>query len=709
MPKEKSRLPSRLSVRNDFYSDISLKNMLYAMIVRSPVPRGIITSIFQGDLPEGYFLFTARDVVGSNLIETPIGKIPIFCEGEISYTGEPIGILVGPDEAQLEILHSQLQISYDLEEGDDAEAQDAPPNERLLQRGPCFEAEQNSPDAGLTALWNTAPVVKENSWQYTLSTPYNRERQGAVCNFDGETLSVYTPTSWLSRLRGILTEATHIDAERIIINKTKSLSSTTTSVWYNSIIACQVATAAMHTKCPVKLCYSRSEQENFIDCMRYIFIHHKTAAGKDGRLLAMDVQISFDAGMLNVFEDEILDRLAIAACGCYNAQNISVKVSAQHSHIPPLSIDLQLIDTAAFFAVENQINTLCESCELMPGEIRTLNIASEQEKAEDAQAVYPSFFSIAKSQEVINALIARSDFNRKYASYQLDDTVTGNSRKQVVASPFLTPLRGIGLACGLEGSSYFGSKLYGTEQSLEVTLEQNGNITIHCLPVSRSIEEIWIKLTAEIMGITQSSVKINSNFTPDTEPALPEGVYENISVMTGLLQKCCEAIKKRKETAELPFTVKKKLSAIQKKNWQSESLTGTPFHNTSFAAATVELELDPCTFREKLRGIHVIINGGKILNSVAAETNIKLGIQKVLSSLVKDDIVPCEDIHISFVASEEPPMQIGALVYQILPAAYTEALSQALGCTVSHIPLLTSSLYTIIEEAAQNGNLAQAE
>ncbi len=706
MAKEKSRL----SVRNDFYSDISLKNMLYAMIVRSPVPRGIITSIFQGDLPDGYFLFTARDVVGNNLIETPLGTIPIFCEGEISYQGEPIGILVGPDEAELKVLHSKLQINYDLEEDDEAVAQPVPPSERTMERGPCFEADTEGKVSGLASIWNTAPIVEEHSWNYALSSPYNSERQGAVCNFDGDTLTVYAPAPWLSRLRKMLTEATQVDAEQIIINKTKSFDSTTTSVWYNAFIACQVATAAMHTKCPVKLCYSRQEQEDFINCMRPIAISHKTAADSEGRLLAMDVRISFDAGTPNIFEGEIMERLAIAACGCYNAQNISVTVTAEHSHIPPLSLDLQLIDSAAFFAVENQINTLCEKCHLLPGEIRKINMADSQaENEEEKPLVFPSFFAIAKSQETIDALLAQSDFNRKYASYQLDDTVTGNSRKEVVASPFFAPLRGIGLACGLEGASYYGSRLYGTEPSLEVTLEQSGNITIHCLPVSRSVEEVWNKLAAEILGITQSSVKINSNFDADNEPALPEGVYENISIMTGLLQKCCEAIKRRKENTELPFTVKKKLSAMQKKNWQAESLTGEPFYTISFAAATVELELDPCTYREKLLGIHVIINGGKILNSVAAEANVKLGIQKVLSSLVKDDIVSCENIHVSFLASDEQPMQIGELVYQILPAAYTEALTQALGCTVSGIPLKTDSLYTIIEEAAQHGNFVHTE
>ncbi|HAZ96520.1 MAG TPA: hypothetical protein DCW73_04685, partial [Treponema sp.] len=111
-----------------------------------------------------------------------------------------------------------------------------------------------------------------------------------------------------------------------------------------------------------------------------------------------------------------------------------------------------------------------------------------------------------------------------------------------------------------------------------------------------------------------------------------------------------------------------------------------------------ELEINPCTYREKIRSINLILNGGKILNVQAATSTVKLGIQKVLSSLLEDDKVECKNIKISFMQSEKDPSQIGELVHQVIPAAYTQALTQALNCTINSLPLKTDSLYKKIKE-----------
>ena len=103
----------KFSFQKEFYSDLTMDGMLYAVTVRSPAKEGIIKSISHPDLPEGYTLVTARDIPGSNLIDTPNGKISVFCEGNISYEGEPLGLLVGPDENILHTLVEELEITVD--------------------------------------------------------------------------------------------------------------------------------------------------------------------------------------------------------------------------------------------------------------------------------------------------------------------------------------------------------------------------------------------------------------------------------------------------------------------------------------------------------------------------------------------------------------------------------------------------------------------
>ena len=59
---------------------------------------------------------------------------------------------------------------------------------------------------------------------------------------------------------------------------------------------------------------------------------------------------------------------------------------------------------------------------------------------------------------------------------------------------------------------------------------------------------------------------------------------------------------------------------------------------------------------------------------------------------------PAPAVSVQFTQSDDEPKQIGHLVFSILPAAYTSALSQALASTVNSLPLKTDSLFKILSE-----------
>lgn len=717
MPKEKEEAAT-ITFKNDFCSDLSLKNMLYAVTVRSPMDRGIITSITQDGSIEGCTLFTARDVPGTNLVDSAEGKISVFCDGNLSYEGEAIGLLVGPDMGTIEKALNGLRIHYDdipiehqVKGSEDSHDVlfTSEERERLIEYGDCFTQESGS-CRGIDGALAEAEVTVQNDWTYSLCPRNYRETCGALCSFSGDTLNVYTPSQWISNLRTNLAEVLNIAPEQINVTRTKAFNRSTNSIWYNSIIACQAAVASYRLKAPVKLIYSRQEQESYIDCMKPILFHTELGADREGRLKALKIEATLDCGSTNVFIGEIIDRLAIAASSCYKAENMSVRVKAVPSHTPPLSIDLQLIDSAAFFAMENAMSALVQKLNrqpelslVFPSDIRKLNLNSQQESSDDepneANTGIPFTFMLPKAEESIDILFNSSDFKNKYIFYNRESLMRSkNFASQFTASPFVPPVRGIGFAAGYEGSFYYGSTIYGANQELEVTLEEDGDLVIHSPPLSKSIQEIWTKLASDILDIRPSRIKMGTTFEGGSEPYLPESAYANISITTVLLKKCCEAIRRKREKSGLPISVTHKLGSVQKKAWDSQQFRGKPFHSCSFAAATVEVELDCCTFTDRIRKIQLIISGGQILSSPAAEATIKLGIQKILSSLTDEKETLCDDISISFMKDDGNPEQIGGLVYQIIPSAYLQALSQALGTQLTELPLQYDSIYRKIQE-----------
>ena len=69
----------------------------------------------------------------------------------------------------------------------------------------------------------------------------------------------------------------------------------------------------------------------------------------------------------------------------------------------------------------------------------------------------------------------------------------------------------------------------------------------------------------------------------------------------------------------------------------------------------------------------------------------------------------CRDVKIRFMQSEGEPAKIGELACQAIPAAYTQALSQALNCTFDSLPLETHSLYAKIKEQKAKLRIQMAE
>ena len=621
--------------------------------------------------------------------------------------------MVGPDMKSVNRAMASIRISYDdipiesyIENKDDEsggkEIFDNGEWERTVEYGDCFTMESGI-RKGIDAEMKESEVRVQNDWTYSFCPRNYRETCGALCSFSGDSLNVYSPSQWISNLREYLSVAMKLSSDKINVIRTKDWERSTNSIWYNSVIACQAAVASYKLNVPVKLIYSRQEQEDYIDCMKPIHFHTELGATRSGKLKALKVEASLDSGSTNVFIGEIIDRIAIAASSCYKADNISIQVKAKSSNTPPLSIDMQLIDTASFFAMENALSALVRKLNKEPGnslifpnEIRKMNLNNM--KTDDQLPDMPFSFQLPKAEECIDKLFESSDFNNKYIFYNRESLArAADFSKQFLPSPFVPPIRGIGFAAGYEGSFYYGSKIYGADQELEVTLEKDGSLPIHSPPLSDSIEDIWIRLASDILDIKTSRIKINSNFEGGSEPFLPESAYANISIMTVLLKKCCETIKKKKDKDELPISVTHELRSVQKKTWDNEKFRGEPFHSCSFAAATVEVELDSHTFSDRIKKIHINISGGHILNSNAAEASIKLGIQKVLSTLTEGRKAECDDINITFMNGDGNPEQIGELVYQVIPSAYLQALSQALGTQLDTLPVQYDRIYQEIK------------
>lgn len=720
----------------DFYSDFSAEGMLHAALVRSPASSGVVKEVRILDMDEGYYLFTAKDIPHNKSFTINGSEIPVFTHGKVMYRGEPLGIICGPDKEKvlrycneaevifdigslesafqsieknykrpvtkisgdLDSLVNELNNMPDLDEVNSSKHPDKNSEDdfgllahREIKTGlftkSSTDADEPSP---LSDIWNDTETysIFEDSWTQSFTDPLWAETTGAFCYSEKDILHVYTTTKWSYLLLNVISECLDIPSEKIYIHKTKTSGPNSNGIWRNAKVAAQTALASRLTGKPVRLIFSHEEQSLYMSPGVGTKINYKTAVETaTSRIKAMEVSIDVDVGARNPFADEIIDRLSIACTNIYTCENLHITAKAVSSPNPPTSIYAKTVDSQSFFAAENHISKISTALHQLPDTMRLINFKTPCDN-------FPFKTSFPNAGLCIESVMKNSDFNRRFITYGLN----AESRMSTLQNPFFAlPLRGMGLACAYYGSGYFGKNIFSGEQKMEVTLLED-QVVIHTPKPSEAVENMWKKIVDRYLQIDASKVVINSEYLYNEIPNIPEETSSSISVMTNLLEKCCAQIAKKRFHEPLPINVKKSVSPSLKKAWNLGTFSGTPFNSTSFAACALELEVDSYTYAEKIKNIYFCIDCGEVFDKKAAERNVKHAIQIELSNMVENETVVCDNISISFIQSKSEPAQIGELVHNTLPAAFSSALSLALNTHLTELPCTQNLIYSLIQE-----------
>lgn len=652
-----------------YFSDLTSANMIYTKIVRSPITKGRIKSLTLEDIPEGYFLFTAADFGEENYVETLDIQTEILASSEIYYKGQPIALLAGPVFTDLLDLEKNIKMEFEKDPASKIKEKEYPYAQRFIRNGKAQKPEE------FTKLFSKKNYDIKGTWTSVLNAPSCNETNGAFCTFDKNILTISTPTQWPKHLQENIKRIFNLKTEEVFIRKTISSGPHTNTIWQNTVIAVMASLVAIKTGKTAQLVLSREEHFEYLIKKSPISIKIRSAVKKDGIIEAVQVLIELDSGYHNPFAAEILDRLVIAANNIYSVRNIEIIAKAYESYTPPVSFNIECIDSQAFFAIENQMQKICNVTGFLPDELRMKNF--------ERKFSLPFTFTNEKVREAFSAIEKMYDVNRKFISYRMES----KNRKIDIKNLHNFPLRGIGVACGFNGIGYFGSNIFACNQKMEATLESDGTLEIHALQPSASTLEVWKNTAAQILEIDPKQIKLNSIFDINEDLSVPENVYANVSVMTYLLKKCCQDIQSKRFRKPLPITSTKGFTSAQKKVWNKEKFSGSPFFLSSFGAVVLELEINPYTYKIYIKNVKAVLNAGKIGIPKIAENSVKLSIQHALTELVVDENLHCDQISVSFVQSDNDPTQIDGLISRILPAAFTSALSQATGHEINTIPV----------------------
>ncbi|MDR2718981.1 MAG: molybdopterin-dependent oxidoreductase [Treponema sp.] len=692
-----------------FVTDIYLPQMLYALTIRSPVAKGRLTSVECPKLPGSYALIRAQDIPGKNTLENSL--MPVLAADELSYIGEPVALLLGPDKNTLENYSRHCKVIAQEEEP---------------FFSPLIEAEAT--DTGMiaarrdirigdpeTAFAQAASVVR-GSYRSGIQEHWYAEPVGAAAWLDetangkaaGTSLIVRTATQWPFHVKRSVVQVLGLAASKVLVEPAITGIHVDGKLWYPSLISCHAALGAWITQRPVQLILTRKEDFFFSPKRGETEIIIENALNEKGEITGIAVNTTVNMGAYGINAVEILDHVNLGSLGFYKTKNIRLSSAAVRTNIPPQGPCAGFGLAQGFFARECHISRIADTLNQDPAQWRYDNSAKN--------GLFPPGITVkdpAPMKLLVDTVIKMSDYRRKWASYEL----LKKNRKEHWEEKG-EGLRGIGIALGCQANGLLYPGVDKGCYSIELILEKDGSLEIKTSMAGSGCADMWANTASKILGMDRKMVRINDG--AESVDSGPLTMSRAVTVLTKLVEQACAAISKKRFRNPLPLCVRKTVRPQKNPAWDeffppAENVVDhSGFARPGWASAIVEVEIDPVEYLPRIRGVWMGVDGGKILDEDRARKSLKASAVQALGWAYREQIgyingvIPLEHyenfdipgpaqippINIEFIGNaQDDPKGIGDLPFSCIPAAYVQAVSQAMDYHFESIPLKAQDVW----------------
>jgi CO/xanthine dehydrogenase Mo-binding subunit len=648
-------------------------------------------------------LIQAKDIPGKNQLED--FPVPVLAGETLSYIGEPVALLIGPEEAKLEEYAALCKVL----------AEEEYPAFSGPLSGDAVLAERTVVLGNIEKAFAKPTAIIEGTYKTGIQEHWYSEPVGALAVFspdksgqDKTVILVHTATQWPFHVRKSVAGVLKLEAGRVVVEPSLIGIHLDGKIWYPSLAACHAALGAFLSGKPVKIVLTREEDFRYTPKRNASETHICSAIGARGELLGTEVKTSVFLGAHGVFTGEILDQTCLGVLGTYKHNNLSIRGQALRTNIPPAGPLSGFGLAQGFFAMERHISRIADTLKQDPAEWRKNHMFSRN----GSLAIGMALKEHIPLEELLDTASAMSDYHRKWASYELlreyRRTRPGREKEDT--------LRGIGIATAYQGSGFLYS---GGDKGIywvELTMEKDGSLEIRTSMVSSNDEHtyIWRQIAGDLLSVEPDMVRVMANSTARVPDSGPSSLSRNITVITKLVERACMAIRKQRFRDPLPITVRRSCHPLKAPGWEERPYDQNALSHLSWGAAVVEVEIDPVEYTPKIRGAWLGVDGGRILSEARARRSLKFSIIQALGWASREhlayeegkiplkyiydyDIPSPQDIppiHIDFLWSDTAnPKGIGELPFNCIPAAYAQAVSQAMDHHFDKIPLTSKDVW----------------
>jgi xanthine dehydrogenase molybdenum-binding subunit len=363
-----------------YIDDIELPNMLYGKILRSRYPHAKILRI---NTERAWSVPGVRAVITG--LDTPFNKMGVLKDqpplkfDKVRSVRDEVAAVAAETLEAAERAIEEVEVEYQPLDGV------FDPEEAMKEEAPLVHEENGSNIVNLNftfstseasrleKVFETAYAVVEDRYQVHYMNASPMGTMGCIAHYNelGE-LTVYTNTQAPFLYRHELAKTLGIDPVKIRVIQPEIGGAFGRGM---DIYPIDPITAALSikTRRPVKIVFTREEELQYAPPRQPAIFYMRTAAGKDGRLIAREVRAVLDAGAYvswGPFDGRVM---MVTATGLYEVPEVAFKATVVYTNNPYTGTQRGAGNPQITFAIEQQMDALAEELGIDPVEFRILN------------------------------------------------------------------------------------------------------------------------------------------------------------------------------------------------------------------------------------------------------------------------------------------------------------------------------------------------
>jgi aldehyde oxidoreductase len=376
----------------EYGDDRKLEGALRGKVLWSAHPHAEILSIDTStaeEMPGVHAVLTAKDVPGDNVYGPMVRDAQVMALDRVRFVGEPVVVVFADTEEQAAAALAACRVEYRPLPGvftpEQALAPDAP---KIHSQGNIHHQAQirkGNVDQGFA----TADVVVEA----TYTTPFiehaylEPEAGLAQPTPDGGVKVLMNTQYPFGDLRQIA-DALGIPTEKVQVVQIPGGG----AFGAKNDITLQIllVMGALATGRPVKIVVTRGESLRMHVKKHAATMHYKTGATKDGKLVALQAQLTLDTGAYGSWGIEVTEQASVFSTGPYDIPNVEVDSTAVYTNNVPCGAMRGFGINQVTFAMEAQMDALAQKLGLDPFAIRRINAMRPGLTTSTGQVLGPS-------------------------------------------------------------------------------------------------------------------------------------------------------------------------------------------------------------------------------------------------------------------------------------------------------------------------------